>query len=180
MQQNNDQNRHLNAGSYAHTAQPVQANQQSAQQPAPAVRRGPYIPPPPPMQPVPSAPIRYAQNAKPANPAKAVRPIQSAITRKKLQQILNSLKPLAEEIARQAPILWAKSRLLLNDLKKNQWHKTAIEFVVYMLFLLGAISGTAIGGGYVLNVISEKVQIISSDFNTDPSKGPMTTAHLTQ
>lgn len=184
MQQTNDQNRLLNAGSYAHRAQPVQANQQSAQQPALAVpalavRRGPYIPPPP-MQSVKSAPIRYAQNAKPANPAKAVRPIESAITRKKLQQILKSLKPLAEEMVRQAPVIWAKSRLLLSDLKKNQWHKTAIEFVVYMLFLVGAISGAAIGGGYVLNVISEKVQIISSDFNDDSSKGSMTTAYLTQ
>ncbi len=151
---------------------------QSAQAQAPAVRRGPYVPPPPTEQ------FHNAVDMQTVDSASAVLQIQQP----KQVSIGSPLEKLSKESLSVLQFLkaevfkpnFANARKGFTYLKSGTWHKMAIGLAAYLFLIGGAISGAVAGGDRFFKFLSTQMYNMSSDMNSDQTPTRLKTASLKQ
>ncbi|SNZ07301.1 hypothetical protein [Cohaesibacter gelatinilyticus] len=171
--QNNNQSTRLN-GSVAMNRQRQQLVQ--AQAPAPAVRRGPYVPPPPKEQFRVTADMQQAdvalENGNIQQPRQVAigKPLEKAVIQTSSASMLSKmsiLKPYCAKVMKD-----------LSLLKREDLHKMAIGLVAYLFLIGGAVSGAVVGGDRFFKFLSSHMYDMSSDMNADQIQRGMKTASL--
>jgi hypothetical protein len=153
-------------------------NEQPVQTQAPAVRRGPYVPPPP---------MEQTQAAALTERAEAM-PVATQIQQPKQVSIGAPLdnagadqwivSPLSK-LPAMKPYL-SKALKSLSDVKRGDWHKMAIGLAAYLFLIGGAVSGAVVGGDRFFKFLSTQMHNMSSDINADQTPTRLKTASLKQ
>lgn len=173
LDQNNNQMIRVSGsmGTNGQNDQPVQAQ-------APAVRRGPYVPPPL---------MEQLQVAAPAQRAEA-KPVATQIQQPKQVSIGAPLEnagadqrmvSLLSRLPAMKPYL-SKALKSLSDVKRGDWHKMAIGLAAYLFLIGGAVSGAVVGGDRFFKFLSTQMHNMSSDMNADQTPTRLKTASLKQ